>query len=336
VDLFVATAVEHGCGNKWGLFASYIPHRVGYQCSAFYRTYIVPRGLLRCALPALRCACGIGDSRAAAETTTSGSPRGARRCGWLAAGGEDEAEARRISIEGAKAQGKRMALFNTKAQSQHTAARSVMVCCHVVGVAAVFADSGVLPARSSGAHENGRCAAHPAAAWDALGGVVQDNVLHRVAQVGIRACRGGRVSPRGRRARGLAHTSFAASDVSLFHLNGRHLRYPVHGRPLPRLRGAESERVAANARSERARAVSHLSVWLTSPGLAPGFTDCTGGCTGSTVATEEAQRREADAASCDSARLRARPACRMVSELVGRARRCVRARFKPTKSIKVG
>lgn len=64
VDLFVATAVEHGCGNKWGLFASYIPHRVGYQCSAFYRTYIVPRGLLRCALPALLCTCRTGDSLA--------------------------------------------------------------------------------------------------------------------------------------------------------------------------------------------------------------------------------------------------------------------------------
>ena len=47
VELFVATAVRLGCGNKWGLFASHIPHRVGYQCSAAYRTLIIPRGLLR-------------------------------------------------------------------------------------------------------------------------------------------------------------------------------------------------------------------------------------------------------------------------------------------------
>jgi hypothetical protein len=36
-------AVQHGCGDKWGLFASYIPHRVGYQCSAAYRHIIIPR-----------------------------------------------------------------------------------------------------------------------------------------------------------------------------------------------------------------------------------------------------------------------------------------------------
>jgi hypothetical protein len=35
--------MEHGCGDKWGLFASYIPHRVGYQCSAAYRHIIIPR-----------------------------------------------------------------------------------------------------------------------------------------------------------------------------------------------------------------------------------------------------------------------------------------------------
>jgi hypothetical protein len=40
-------ALKHGCGNKWGLFASHIPHRVGYQCSAAYRHIIIPRGLLR-------------------------------------------------------------------------------------------------------------------------------------------------------------------------------------------------------------------------------------------------------------------------------------------------
>ena len=29
IDRFVNVAKEHGCGDKWGLFASYIPHRVG-------------------------------------------------------------------------------------------------------------------------------------------------------------------------------------------------------------------------------------------------------------------------------------------------------------------
>lgn len=36
-------AKKHGCGNKWGLFASYIPRRVGYQCSAAYRNIMLPR-----------------------------------------------------------------------------------------------------------------------------------------------------------------------------------------------------------------------------------------------------------------------------------------------------
>ena len=36
-EAFVATAREHGVGDKWGLFASYLPQRVGYQCSAYYR-----------------------------------------------------------------------------------------------------------------------------------------------------------------------------------------------------------------------------------------------------------------------------------------------------------
>ena len=43
IDRFVNVAKEHGCGDKWGLFASYIPHRVGYQCSAVYRHVIIPR-----------------------------------------------------------------------------------------------------------------------------------------------------------------------------------------------------------------------------------------------------------------------------------------------------
>jgi len=36
-DLFMKIAKEHGCGDKWGLFSSYIPHRVGYQCANYYR-----------------------------------------------------------------------------------------------------------------------------------------------------------------------------------------------------------------------------------------------------------------------------------------------------------
>ena len=47
IENFVSVAKEHGCGDKWGLFASYVPHRVGYQCSAAYRHVIIPRGLLR-------------------------------------------------------------------------------------------------------------------------------------------------------------------------------------------------------------------------------------------------------------------------------------------------
>lgn len=47
VALFVSVATSHGCGDKWGLFASHVPHRVGYQCSAAYRHILLPRGLLR-------------------------------------------------------------------------------------------------------------------------------------------------------------------------------------------------------------------------------------------------------------------------------------------------
>lgn len=46
IQLFVEVAKKFGCGDKWGLFASYIPHRVGYQCSAIYRQEILPRGLV--------------------------------------------------------------------------------------------------------------------------------------------------------------------------------------------------------------------------------------------------------------------------------------------------
>ncbi|EME32090.1 hypothetical protein Gasu2_10750 [Galdieria sulphuraria] len=47
VDLFVQVAKTYGSGDKWGLFASHIPHRVGYQCSAAYREIVIPRGLIR-------------------------------------------------------------------------------------------------------------------------------------------------------------------------------------------------------------------------------------------------------------------------------------------------
>ncbi|GIL64773.1 hypothetical protein Vafri_18650 [Volvox africanus] len=45
-DLFVETAKKYGIGDKWGLFASYIPNRVGYQCSAYYTQVIIPSGLI--------------------------------------------------------------------------------------------------------------------------------------------------------------------------------------------------------------------------------------------------------------------------------------------------
>eukprot|EP00198_Chlamydomonas_reinhardtii_P007334 XP_001696670.1 predicted protein [Chlamydomonas reinhardtii] len=43
-EIFIATARKHGVGDKWGLFASYIPNRVGYQCSAYYTQVIIPSG----------------------------------------------------------------------------------------------------------------------------------------------------------------------------------------------------------------------------------------------------------------------------------------------------
>ncbi|OZJ06863.1 hypothetical protein BZG36_00214 [Bifiguratus adelaidae] len=45
-NLFLQLAKEYGCGDKWGLFASYIPHRVGYQCSNYYRQCILPEGAI--------------------------------------------------------------------------------------------------------------------------------------------------------------------------------------------------------------------------------------------------------------------------------------------------
>ncbi|KAK8795260.1 hypothetical protein WA588_004108, partial [Blastocystis sp. NMH] len=46
IRLFFLTAQQFGCGDKWGLFSTYIPHRVGYQCSNFYRQYALPKGLV--------------------------------------------------------------------------------------------------------------------------------------------------------------------------------------------------------------------------------------------------------------------------------------------------
>jgi len=44
-QLFIETAKKHGCGDKWGLFSTYIPHRVGYQCSQHYRYAIIGTGI---------------------------------------------------------------------------------------------------------------------------------------------------------------------------------------------------------------------------------------------------------------------------------------------------
>ena len=42
--LFLSTAAAFGCGDKWGLFSTYIPHRVGYQCSNYYRQVVTVAG----------------------------------------------------------------------------------------------------------------------------------------------------------------------------------------------------------------------------------------------------------------------------------------------------
>lgn len=41
---FMAVVRRWGAGDNWGLFASHIPQRVGYQCSAFYRDVVIPSG----------------------------------------------------------------------------------------------------------------------------------------------------------------------------------------------------------------------------------------------------------------------------------------------------
>ncbi|KAJ2401802.1 hypothetical protein GGI23_001155 [Coemansia sp. RSA 2559] len=43
-DVFIRVAREFGCGDKWGLFSTHLPHRVGYQCSNYYRQYVIPAG----------------------------------------------------------------------------------------------------------------------------------------------------------------------------------------------------------------------------------------------------------------------------------------------------
>ena len=45
-ELFLKVARQWGCGDKWGLFASHIPKRVGYQCSAYYREVLIPMGYI--------------------------------------------------------------------------------------------------------------------------------------------------------------------------------------------------------------------------------------------------------------------------------------------------
>ena len=44
LELFLRVAREHGVGDRWGLFSSWIPQRVGYQASAFYRDVVIPSG----------------------------------------------------------------------------------------------------------------------------------------------------------------------------------------------------------------------------------------------------------------------------------------------------
>lgn len=43
-ELFLKVLTKYGGGDKWGLFSSHIPHRVGYQCSQFYRKVLIKEG----------------------------------------------------------------------------------------------------------------------------------------------------------------------------------------------------------------------------------------------------------------------------------------------------
>lgn len=43
---FLETARQFGVGDRWGLFSTFVPQRVGYQCSAYYRDVVLPSGLV--------------------------------------------------------------------------------------------------------------------------------------------------------------------------------------------------------------------------------------------------------------------------------------------------
>jgi len=45
-ERFLKIAKQYGCGDKWGIFSSYIPNRVGYQCANYYRQVIIQEGLI--------------------------------------------------------------------------------------------------------------------------------------------------------------------------------------------------------------------------------------------------------------------------------------------------
>eukprot|EP00924_Labyrinthula_sp_SR-Ha-C_P000976 snap_masked-scaffold_7-processed-gene-9.20-mRNA-1 protein AED:1.00 eAED:1.00 QI:0/-1/0/0/-1/1/1/0/399 len=45
-DKFMEVAKKYGVGTKWGLFGTFIPHRVGYQCSNHYRAHFIEGGLI--------------------------------------------------------------------------------------------------------------------------------------------------------------------------------------------------------------------------------------------------------------------------------------------------
>ena len=46
-ELFINTAEKFGAGDKWGLFSSYIPGRIGYQCSQYYRKHMIKNCLIQ-------------------------------------------------------------------------------------------------------------------------------------------------------------------------------------------------------------------------------------------------------------------------------------------------
>ena len=46
-ELFLKTAEKFGAGDKWGLFSSYIPGRIGYQCSQYYRKHMIKNCLIQ-------------------------------------------------------------------------------------------------------------------------------------------------------------------------------------------------------------------------------------------------------------------------------------------------